>query len=95
MALLSSAFGPCAWLARYCPQLDGQYLFVDPLRWETHLLTEGAVVVLNQAAEAIEQGAFDAFVAEVADAGGWPPGLESLASSLLTLGEAERSIMRV
>jgi hypothetical protein len=91
MTPLSPGLGPCAWLARYCPSLDGQYLFLDPLRWETHLLSEGAVVVLTQAAKAIEMGEFDAFVADVVDAGGWPPGLEFLARSLLVLRDAQHA----
>lgn len=73
------------WLQRYCPHLDGQFLFLDPLDWKTHRLTEGAVIVLREAAAAIESGQFDAFLDEVSEAGGWPPGLERLAISLTTL----------
>ncbi len=69
----------------HCPSLDGQFLFLDPLDWKTHMLTEGAVIVLREAAAAIESGQFDAFLAEVGEAGGWPPGLERLAISLTTL----------
>ncbi len=81
----SSVGSPRNWLQRYCPQLDGQFLFLDPLDWKTHRLTEGAVIVLREAAAAIESGQFDAFLAEVGEAGGWPPGLERLAFSLTTL----------
>ena len=69
----------------YCPLLDGQFVFLDPLWWDTHLLSEGAVQVLREAAIAIESGEFDVFVAEVEAAGGWPPGLERLAQALASL----------
>ena len=42
----TSPLGPLAWIERYCPSLDGQFLFLDPLRWDTHLLSAGAVIVL-------------------------------------------------
>lgn len=87
---LSARPGPRTWVDTHCPSLDGQFLFLDPLDWKTHLLTDGAVVVLREAAAAIEAGQFDAFLAEVDEAGGWPPGLESLAHSLTSLtGPAE------
>ena len=35
--------------------------FLDPLRWDTHLLSAGAVIVLREAALAIEAGCFEAF----------------------------------
>ena len=76
---------PSEWLQRYCPSLDGQFLFLDPVSWQTFQLTEGAVTVLREAAMAIEQGRFDAFLTEVEEAGGWPSGLEFLARSLATL----------
>jgi hypothetical protein len=76
---------PSEWLQRYCPSLDGQFLFLDPVSWQTFQLTEGAVTVLQEAAAAIEQGRFDVFQEEVADAGGWPAGLEFLARTLTTL----------
>lgn len=65
--------------------MDGQFLFLDPVAWQTHLLTAAAAAVLEEAAQAIEQGAFAAFVDDVEAAGGWPPGLEFLARSLTTL----------
>lgn len=91
---LSAGLGPRIWLKHYCPSLDGQFLFLDPLSWETHLLTEGAVVVLREAAAAIEEGRFEAFLDEVADAGGWPPGMEFLARSLATLGDRSPSSLQ-
>lgn len=69
----------------YCPLLDGQFVFLDPLWWDTHLLSKGAVHVLREAAGAIETGAFEAFMCDVEAAGGWPPGLERLAHSLASL----------
>lgn len=89
-----AGLAPRAWLQRYCPCLDGQYLFLDPVCGDTHLLTEGAVVVLQQAAEAIEQDDFDSFVADVMAAGGWPPGLEFLARALATLADAGSPAVR-
>lgn len=83
---------PESWLRLHCPSFDGQFLFLDPLSWQTHLLTEGAVTVLEEAVEAIEQGCFDAFLIDVEAAGGWPPGLEFLARSLATLREAASSL---
>ncbi|KON80935.1 hypothetical protein PA01_04225 [Azoarcus sp. PA01] len=82
--------GPGDWLQHYCPLLDGQFVFLNPLSWETHLVTESAVLVLREAAASIEEGRFDAFLDEVAEAGGWPPGLELLARSLTTLVDRER-----
>ncbi|MCK0512094.1 hypothetical protein [Aromatoleum buckelii] len=81
---------PGEWLQRYCPVLDGQFVFLNPLSWETHLLTESAVLVLREAAVSIEENRFDAFLDEVAEAGGWPPGLEFLARSLTTLVDQKR-----
>lgn len=81
---------PSEWLQCYCPLLDGQFVFLNPLSWETHLLTESAVLVLREAAASIEENRFDAFLDEVAEAGGWPPGLEFLARSLTTLVDGER-----
>lgn len=78
-------YGPRAWMDTHCPSLDGQFLFLDPLWWDTHLLSEGAVQVLLEAAAAIEESRFDEFVDEVSAAGGWPPGLERLAHSLSSL----------
>lgn len=83
----TSPLGPLAWIERYCPSLDGQFLFLDPLRWDTHLLSAGAVIVLREAALAIEAGCFEAFRVEVAANGGWPAGLERLAVALTALAE--------
>ena len=76
-----------AWLDRYCSQLDGQFVFLDPLSWQTHQLNESAVLVLQAAAEAIESGDFADFLHEIEQAGGWPPGLEFLVRSLATLDD--------
>ena len=76
---------PCAWMNTHCPSLDGPFVFLDPLWWDTHLLSEGAVQVLREAAIALESGEFDAFLIEVEAAGGWPPGLERLAQALASL----------
>ena len=76
-----------AWLNLYCPQLDGQFVFLDPLSWQTHQLNESAVLVLQEAAEAIESGHFADFLHEIEQAGGWPPGLEFLVHSLATLDD--------
>ena len=73
------------WCDEYCPSFDGQFLFLDPLSWDTHLLSEGAAHVLSEAAIAIDDSRFEAFVAEVKSVGGWPPGLEQLALSLAAL----------
>lgn len=89
--MLQADLAPSKWLQRYCPSLDGQFLFLDPVSWQTFQLTEGAVTVLQEAAAAIEQGRFDAFQAEVAEAGGWPPGLEFLARTLTTLQHSNES----
>lgn len=82
---------PGEWLQRYCPSLDGQFLFLDPVSWQTFQLTEGAVTVLQEAAKAIEQDRFEAFLADVEEAGDWPPGLEFLARTLSTLHIATES----
>lgn len=82
---MAAGIGPRTWVQTHCPSLDGQFLFLDPLEWKTHLLTEGAVVIVREAAAAIESGQFDSFLAEVAEAGGWPPGLERLVHSLTAL----------
>lgn len=76
---------PGEWLQRYCPSLDGQFLFLDPVSWQTFQLTEGDVIVLREAADALEQGSFEAFLLDVKEAGGWPPGLEYLVRALATL----------
>lgn len=78
---------PIEWLNAYCPSLDGQFLFLDPVSWQTHLLTPGAELVLREAALAIEEHRFDAVLAEIEEAGGWQPGLAFLAHSLLDLHE--------
>lgn len=71
--------------------MDGQFLFLDPVAWRTHLLSEGAVLILREAATAIESGTYECFVAEIEQAGGWPPELEQLVASLRTLaGEKKR-----
>lgn len=80
--------GPRRWVEEYCPSVDGQFLFLDPQWWDTHLLSEGAAIVLREAAAALESGQFDAFCAEIADAGGWPPGLERLVGTLAMLAPA-------
>lgn len=76
----SSARG---WLERHCPSLDGQFVFLDPLWLDTHLLSAGAALVLEEAAAAIDAGEFSAFCTEIDALGGWPEGLEALAHSLL------------
>lgn len=78
---------PIEWLNAYCPSLDGQFLFLDPVSWQTHLLTPGAELVLREAALAIEEHRFDAFLSEIEEVGGWQPGLAFLAHSLLHLHE--------
>lgn len=80
---------PNQWLQQFCPALDGQFLFLDPLSWQTFHLSEGAVTVLHEAASAIEQGRFSDFLAEVEEAGGWPPELEPLARSLNSLARPD------
>lgn len=77
--------GPQRWVDMHCPSIDGQFLFLDPQWWDTHLLSAGAALVLREAAEAIESGRFDAFCAEIDAAGGWPPGLERLVRTLTVL----------
>ncbi|MBL8439215.1 MAG: hypothetical protein JNM61_13525 [Zoogloeaceae bacterium] len=76
---------PLAWLESYCPSLEGQFLFLDPVTWETYLIEPGAKLILDEAARAIEDSCFDAFVEEINEAGGWPPELEFLARGLATL----------
>ena len=76
---------PLRWLDEYCLSLDGQFVFLDPVSWQTHLLTEGAALVLREAALAIEEERFETFRDEVAEAGGWPPALEQLANTLNSL----------
>jgi len=73
------------WLDRYCPSVDGHFLFLDPISWQSFELTEGAVIVLREAASAIEQERFNDFLFEVREAGGWPPGLEFLVRALTEL----------
>ena len=82
---MSRAHTPTSWLENYCPPLAGQFVFLDPVSWQTHLLTEGAALVLREAALAIEEARFDAFRDEVVEAGGWPPALEQLANTLNSL----------
>lgn len=84
--------GPRHWLQHYCPFIDGQFLFLDPISWNTHLLTAGAATVLSEAADAIEERRFAVFVREVDEAGGWPQGLEFLARSLTLLREDDPAI---
>ncbi|AMO37307.1 hypothetical protein [Thauera humireducens] len=76
---------PRDWMNAHCPLLDGQFVFLDPQWWDTHLLSDGAVEVLREAARAIESDHFEAFLQDVEAAGGWPPGLERLAHALTTL----------
>lgn len=78
---------PLRWLQSHCPSLGGQFLFLDPLWWDTHLLSEGAAVVLHEAAAAIEAGEFEAFRREIDAAGGWPADLEKLVLALSVLAE--------
>lgn len=80
---------PSSWLRTYCPSLGGQFAFLDPVSWQTHQLNADAYNVLEEAALAIEQQQFDAFLADVKAAGGWPPGLEFLVRSLVTLGQEQ------
>ncbi|MDD3353721.1 hypothetical protein [Zoogloea sp.] len=72
-------------MENHCLSLDGQFLFMDPLHGQTHLLNEGAVEVLTEAAAALDAGVFSAFLCEVEEAGGWSPELEALARSLSIL----------
>ena len=81
----SVAPSPLRWLEDYCLSLHGQIVFLDPVAWQTHLLTEGAALVLREAALAIEEERFETFRDEVAEAGGWPPALEQLANALMSL----------
>ena len=81
----SVAPSPLRWLEDYCLSMDGQFVFLDPVSWQTHLLTEGAALVLREAALAIEEARFDAFRDEVVEVGGWPPALEQLANTLNSL----------
>ncbi len=71
--------------------MDGDFLFIDPVSWQTHRLTSGATLVLREAALAIEQNRYEAFVAEVEAAGGWPTELEFLAETLTTLCALDES----
>lgn len=80
-----------AWIDRYCPRLGGQFVFLDPISWQTHQLNESAVLILQEAAEAIESGDFADFLHEIEQAGGWPPGLEFLVRSLATLDDIAAS----
>lgn len=82
-------FAPHQWLQQFCPALDGQFLFLDPVSWQTFQLSEGAVTVLREAASAIEQGQFTEFLAEVDEAGGWPAELEPLVRSLNSLSRPD------
>lgn len=81
---------PLSWLRMYCPSLGGQFVFLDPVSWQTHQLNADAFSVLEEAALAIEQQQFDTFLADVEAAGGWPPGLEFLVRALATLGEERK-----
>ena len=83
---MSMRAGPCFWMSCHCHPFGDQHLFLDPLFWQTHLLSDGAVTVLRHAAVAIEEKRFAAFLADVEASGGWPAGLEHLAHSLTTLG---------
>lgn len=74
-----------SWLDRYCPRIDGHFLFLDPISWQSFELTEGAVILLREAASAIEQERFDDFLLEIREAGGWPTGLEFLVRALAEL----------
>ena len=79
---------PTRWLNENCLLIDRQFVFLDPLWWDTHLLSAGAVEVLRQAASALESGEFSVFCAEVDAAGGWPPALKPLAFALASLQQA-------
>ena len=79
---------PTSWLTTTCLLIDGQFVFLDPLWWDTHLLSAGAVEVLRQAARAAESGELSAFSDEVDAAGGWPPALKQLAFALASLQQA-------
>jgi hypothetical protein len=91
----ASASSAQAWLAQHCPSLDGQFVFLDPLWLDTHLLSAGAATVLQEAAAAIDHGDFDRFCADIAELGGWPPGLEALALSLLAHGQDTPGAVRL
>lgn len=82
---MSRVYTPTSWLENYCPPLAGQFVFLDPVNWQTHQVSAGARLVLQEAALAIEDGRFEAFLLEVEAAGGWPPGLAFLAHSLTML----------
>ena len=82
---MSRAHTPTSWLENYCPPLAGQFVFLDPVNWQTHQLNADAHLVLQEAALAIEEDRFAAFLQEVEEAGGWPPGLAFLAHSLTVL----------
>lgn len=83
--------GPLRWVEEHCPSLDGQFLFLDPQWWNTHLLSEGAVIVLREAAAAIEAGRFAAFCDEIREAGGWSPELAQLVETLTVLAPGTRA----
>jgi hypothetical protein len=82
---MQAGSGARAWLKEYCPSLDGQFLFLDPLWLDTHLLSEGAVLILREAAAAIDEDRLASFEHEIVDMGGWPLGLERLVLSLAAL----------
>lgn len=82
--------GPLHWIETYCPSLGGQFLFLDPLWWDTHLLSEGAAIVLREAAIALEAGQFASFRREIDEAGGWPANLEKLVFALSTLAKPDQ-----
>lgn len=84
---MGSPQGPSSsqWITRYCPELSGQYLFIDPILWETHLISAGSKHVLAEASSASDSGTFDSFLLEIAGLGGWPRDLEYLARSVAIL----------
>lgn len=84
------ALSSTEWIDLHCPSLDGQFVFLDPVSWQTFLLTEGAVTILREAARAIEIHQFDAFLDEIESAGEWPPGLKWLVHTLATLHGVEQ-----
>lgn len=84
------ALSSTEWIDLHCPSLDGQFVFLDPISWQTFLLTDGAVTILREAARAIERHQLDAFLDEVESAGEWPPGLEHLVHTLTALHGVEK-----
>lgn len=76
---------PTEWLQDFCQLIEGEFLFFDPVSWQTFQLTKGATTVLGEAADAIEQHRFRAFLSEIDEAGGWPAELEFLARGLTTV----------